>query len=161
MNLDLLNNGFNGNEFQFPSNGKLLPNVGERWSDFEGASFNSLQAGNSYQTKSKAEAQKRSQGVSIPFKRETPTKQKVRAILCKNGLPSFNSLQAGNSYQTPPPSGGSRKWNYCFNSLQAGNSYQTPVSDVRRSVVDSVSIPFKRETPTKRGNSHKSSSSMR
>ena len=64
-----------GIKFQFPSSGKLLPNF---WNSQRqlGArnSFNSLQAGNSYQTRIESLHEMAVQ-VSIPFKRETPTKQ--------------------------------------------------------------------------------------
>ena len=42
----------------------------------------------------------------------------------------------------------------CFNSLQTGNSYQTPITETLTEfrMFASVSIPFKRETPTKHKN---------
>ena len=88
-------------EFQFPSSGKLLPNsVGGIYKHLSRGSFNSLQAGNSYQT----------------------TEGNGGAATHNDG---FNSLQAGNSYQTRLGSNLLTSLRTCFNSLQAGNSYQT------------------------------------
>ena len=113
--------------FQFPSSGKLLPNFDPTpKEEVTKPGFNSLQAGNSYQTimgviphlqggkkfqfpssgkllpnTTKGEAEVFiERPVSIPFKRETPTKQYWRTDTICDRSNSFNSLQAGNSYQT-------------------------------------------------------------
>ena len=87
--------------------------------------------------------------VSIPFKRETPSKH-ARLCLGRSftGM-RFNSLQTGNSIQTSSQPEGDGSLAVCFNSLQTGNSIQTRrrlhlLIDLIR-----VSIPFKRETPSK------------
>ena len=138
--------------FQFPSNGKLLPNsLLSQGLQQMFKRFNSLQTGNFFQTGSLA---------------GRPELQEK----------SFNSLQTGNFFQTQNknetaaasslefqfPSNGKLLPNWLprksrrnreysgFNSLQTGNFFQTRRADERRSLREYlVSIPFKRETSSK------------
>ena len=113
--------------------------------------------------------------VSIPFKRETPSKRMMRTYRKPFGFTCFNSLQTGNSIQTIGSDWIKVALLFSFNSLQTGNSIQTrkkrniSISTERQfqfpsngklhpnghsGVEDNglgqrVSIPFKRETPSK------------
>ena len=86
--------------------------------------FNSLQAGNFFQTHHLWMAECYPTGVSIPFKRETSSKPKVGEEKPRRRK-SFNSLQAGNFFQTHPLSSTNLQEEKSFNSLQAGNFFQT------------------------------------
>ena len=111
--------------FQFPSSGKLLSNaIMVSLLATAAIGFNSLQAGNFFQTCKKYW-------------------RNVRGI-------RFNSLQAGNFFQTRIP-GRDVKYKWSFNSLQAGNFFQTWQFWFWLGIGIAVSIPFKRETSFKRG----------
>ena len=138
-------------EFQFPSNGKAVPN------DTHGGW--ETHAGN----------------VSIPFKRESGSKRVVEAVLSVNllefqfpsngkAVPNASELvrsvflSASVSIPFKRESGSKHKyigglWIYKdkrFNSLQTGKRFQTKSTMVLvQIVVETVSIPFKRESGSK------------
>ena len=87
-------------------------------------SFNSLQAGKSIQTNIEEGLIIGGTEVSIPFKRESPSKQSIELSLEALGGTCFNSLQAGKSIQT-------------------SEAFEFTVGNKE------VSIPFKRESPSK------------
>ena len=163
-------------KFQFPSNGKVLldqgllrmlfsDNAGElvsipfkrespfgpapipRGGQTQESSFNSLQTGKSFWTPMISPKMSACHCVSIPFKRESPFGQRY----------SRSSEQYSFAFQFP--SNGKvlldsvekiekmiqRK---CFNSLQTGKSFWTAKQlGIRFAERESVSIPFKRESP--------------
>ena len=136
--------------FQFPSSGKLLPNATSASSEGGLPSFNSLQAGNSYQTRHPPAPKVGSQ-VSIPFKRETPTKLAICVINIKSSLSKFQF-----------PSSGKLLPNTHIDSIASSTiEFQFPSSgkllpNWRGDFLMNprkVSIPFKRETPTKHNSS--------
>ena len=138
--------------FQFPSNGKLHPNLGNEESiEIKNSGFQFPSNGKLHPNKLDGQGGRLYQvNVSIPFKRETPSKLSI--INGGNGgfrpmfqfpsngklhpnifpaetefkwQPSFNSLQTGNSIQTTKRTPLKRQITDCFNSLQTGNSIQT------------------------------------
>ena len=112
--------------FQFPSNGKLLPNS---TGDFVAV---------------------KPFFVSIPFKRETSSKLGVSMKFQKGFKTCFNSLQTGNFFQTFDFGNTGTPRQTSFNSLQTGNFFQTRVAkEGFRADNLRVSIPFKRETSSK------------
>ena len=67
--------------------------------------------------------------VSIPFKRETPSKRQPSWCQPQLRWLSFNSLQTGNSIQTSIITLAAVTLVVGFNSLQTGNSIQTITDD--------------------------------
>ena len=112
--------------FQFPSSGKLLPNVNIDALELTlvPQSFNSLQAGNFFQT--------------------TLTIRSSRAMI------SFQFPSSGKLLPNRLLRRTKKKSTLCFNSLQAGNFFQTQHHRIPYQQWSRVSIPFKRETSSKR-----------
>ena len=113
--------------------------------------FNSLQTGNSIQTGPDG---LRELGlelkVSIPFKRETPSKLQKRSTIWSTLEISFNSLQTGNSIQTEGLGEGFDNTIAMFQFPSNGKLHPNYRKGVPYGVHwKSVSIPFKRETPSK------------
>ena len=136
--------------FQFPSNGKAFPNKNEK-----GTNISFI-------------------NVSIPFKRESVSKLYGDYVHWSEVAVSFNSLQTGKRFQTllsvvtGPEDQQSfnslqtgkrfqtndrieRWWGgQSFNSLQTGKRFQTRTGSLNGKCLDFVSIPFKRESVSKR-----------
>ena len=112
--------------FQFPSNGKVYPK------------FNGLRR--QYSTAPPK--------VSIPFKRESVSKDPPIVVQLKPLAESFNSLQTGKCIQSSgefPPNLTTRE---SFNSLQTGKCIQR-TEEMLWAIRVLVSIPFKRESVSK------------
>ena len=111
--------------FQFPSNGKVLSD--ERHSLFLFLPICS---------------------VSIPFKRESPF-GRASPRPGSRRIQSFNSLQTGKSFRTEAQMRLKKTHQQVqsFNSLQTGKSFRTRNPMNNTFILNSVSIPFKRESP--------------
>ena len=166
-------------EFQFPSSGKLLPNMNPLYClSCTRMSFNSLQAGNFFQTLcltpylgiDNAVFQFPSSGkllpntvvlvslilvgcVSIPFKRETSSKLEAGWGFHNGSTVGFNSLQAGNFFQTGNTIHFQLK-EVKFQFPSSGKLLPNGCCGKGSPDGDLVSIPFKRETSSKHLRGH-------
>ena len=134
--------------FQFPSNGKAYPkilmHVMETDTDL---SFNSLQTGKRIQRVSIVWST-RTLSVSIPFKRESVSKEFLQKEFRAPDIESFNSLQTGKRIQRTLLQH-LRGEILGFNSLQTGKRIQREINTLESCQLQTVSIPFKRESVSK------------
>ena len=161
-------------EFQFPSNGKVYPKSnGEKIEEFELTLFQFPSNGKVYPKDSIVVFYILKRIVSIPFKRESISKETPPSRRWPWMSYSFNSLQTGKyiqrlqrffctgqistEFQFPsngkvypkPPSRKARGvFSFSFNSLQTGKYIQSLETDESTDTT-SVSIPFKRESISK------------
>ena len=139
-------------KFQFPSNGKAHPNMIKVWYVLMVlcASFNSLQTGKHIQTSSTLRLMNQ---CTILFqfpsngKAHPNTTKRLKLITAHN---RFNSLQTGKHIQTIYRTEVTRGAEESFNSLQTGKHIQTSLGIAVSSPLSGVSIPFKRESTSKR-----------
>ena len=112
--------------FQFPSSGKVHPNL----EDFVVEVVDG--------------------GVSIPFKRESPSKREYDTNGLIIGNESFNSLQAGKSIQTLIGEF-TKRGRIEFQFPSSGKVHPNVALTIGCGIKGFVSIPFKRESPSKLG----------
>ena len=110
--------------------------------------FNSLQTGKHIQRRLMTAASTAICLVSIPFKRESISKDGASNKDLYTYLFGFNSLQTGKHIQRKK-SVGTAKNGKSFNSLQTGKHIQRGNRRIRKRHTTTVSIPFKRESISK------------
>ena len=162
-------------QFQFPSNGKVFPNVTPHcWWWSPNLSFNSLQTGRCFRTVQSSNyyffyciwfqfpsngkvfpnlmrmaKMKMAKRVSIPFKREGVSEPITIGCGTNNELrfqfPSNGKVFPNNSRRNTL-----RRKLACFNSLQTGRCFRTEDEKGERWIKVQVSIPFKREGVSER-----------
>ena len=138
--------------FQFPSNGKAYP----KFTSIQlrcvcrKQSFNSLQTGKRIQRLVRSLTQPiPNLIVSIPFKRESVSKDTITDNCLKKMLKCFNSLQTGKRIQRHVRTLKVTVQNNSFNSLQTGKAYPKLCLGSGCRISSGVSIPFKRESVSK------------
>ena len=133
--------------FQFPSNGKVYPKRSRhRRKPTRRQRFNSLQTGKCIQSVPQNQEFVINRYVSIPFKRESVSKDTWRTIGMTARI-SFNSLQTGKCIQSLIDLIIKVRI-ACFNSLQTGKCIQRKKGG-ENNEFRKVSIPFKRESVSK------------